>query len=623
MTQTPPKPIANSRLPKQQDSDSTLSLDESILDAQITDSLLPRSTTSNPAPPRSKEPLLQWFYNLPISRKQVVALIACEIISVLGIVIGNRLIITRGLQAELRSQAESELAVTKINYNIKVNQMGFGFRGQSDNETIIAAAKSHATGQPLNPALQNQVRQVLQNEISSRNIEYATLVGKDLRIIVNANRNRQGELFNPNNLVQTVLKDPKQLKVNAVVSANELTKESPPLPANLQNQDALIRYTLTPVKDPADKTVIGVLVSGDVVTSSKSLIIEDTLRTLKAGYGAIYWRNSQGKFTLATALAKAEDESLDRAQSQIELPDTSLLTSAIKEPANVQMEVAGKTYTLAAEALPNISKQEADGSVSVANSGEPIAFLVRGTPQTILDRLLNQSLLEEIVVLSLALLLIGIWAIILRRAIVIPIERLKQITQEFTKGNQRVRANVSSTDELGQLAVTFNQMADSIVSQDMSLQEQTRRKERYAKQTQLFVDVGSHHAGQFEDLEPIFNQAVEGAREILNADRVIVYLFNNLEEPGYIAAESVLSGWPSALGNTNHKLVVEPQLLDAYKNGLVVPTNNVFEAGLDSEQLKSLERLKVKASLVTPVQKNEQLFGLLIAHHCSAPHDWQ
>jgi len=26
---------------------------------------------------------------------------------------------------------------------------------------------------------------------------------------------------------------------------------------------------------------------------------------------------------------------------------------------------------------------------------------------------------------------------------------------------------------------------------------------------------------------------------------------------------------------------------------------------------------------VTPIQKNEQLFGLLIAHHCAASHDWQ
>jgi len=36
-----------------------------------------------------------------------------------------------------------------------------------------------------------------------------------------------------------------------------------------------------------------------------------------------------------------------------------------------------------------------------------------------------------------------------------------------------------------------------------------------------------------------------------------------------------------------------------------------------------MERLKIKANLVTPIVKNDQLFGLLIAHHCSEPHDWQ
>jgi methyl-accepting chemotaxis protein len=36
-----------------------------------------------------------------------------------------------------------------------------------------------------------------------------------------------------------------------------------------------------------------------------------------------------------------------------------------------------------------------------------------------------------------------------------------------------------------------------------------------------------------------------------------------------------------------------------------------------------MDRLKIKANLVTPILKDDQLFGLLIAHHCAGPHVWQ
>jgi GAF domain-containing protein len=64
-------------------------------------------------------------------------------------------------------------------------------------------------------------------------------------------------------------------------------------------------------------------------------------------------------------------------------------------------------------------------------------------------------------------------------------------------------------------------------------------------------------------------------------------------------------------------------LLEAYRQGRVVPTNNVFEAGFHPDHLRLMERLEIKANLVTPILKDGQLFGLMIAHHCSAPHSWQ
>lgn len=221
----------------------------------------PQLTSKSGYTKRRKPSLLQWFYDLPINRKQLI-FAGTSLASIIGIVSVGSFLSSKGLQEQLLFQARSEVAVTEINYNIKVNQMGFGFRGQADNPAIIAAAKA----QTLTPALQSQIKKILQNEVKARKIEYATLVGKDLRIIVNANSDRQGQVFNPNNLVKQVFSDPRQIKASAVVSWRELAQEAPPLPANFENKDALIRYTVTPVRDPATKQVIGALVSGDIST---------------------------------------------------------------------------------------------------------------------------------------------------------------------------------------------------------------------------------------------------------------------------------------------------------------------------------------------------------------------
>jgi twitching motility protein PilJ len=153
---------------------------------------------------QAKPSLWQRFANLSISRKQLIALIASELVSILGIGVVSRFLITSNLHALSLEQAKSELAVTEMTYNIKVNQMGFGFRGQSDNTAIIRAARLNAYNQSLSPALKAEVKQILKNEIDARTMEYATLVGKDFKIIANANADRQGEIFNPDNLVSEV-----------------------------------------------------------------------------------------------------------------------------------------------------------------------------------------------------------------------------------------------------------------------------------------------------------------------------------------------------------------------------------------------------------------------------------
>ncbi|NJS16638.1 MAG: hypothetical protein HC787_06510 [Nostocaceae cyanobacterium CSU_2_110] len=60
---------------------------------------------------KTRNTWLKKFYNLPISRKQLIALIFCQLVSILGIGIGGTLIITRGLRNQLLEQTKSEIGV--------------------------------------------------------------------------------------------------------------------------------------------------------------------------------------------------------------------------------------------------------------------------------------------------------------------------------------------------------------------------------------------------------------------------------------------------------------------------------------------------------------------------------
>ena len=64
--------------------------------------------------------------------------------------------------------------------------------------------------------------------------------------------------------------------------------------------------------------------------------------------------------------------------------------------------------------------------------------------------------------------------------------------------------------------------------------------------------------------------------------------------------------------------------VEMYKKGRVRAIDNIHqEPGLTDCHIRTLEQFAVKANLVAPIVKNNQLLGLLIAHQCSEPRNWE
>jgi methyl-accepting chemotaxis protein PixJ len=214
------------------------------------------------------------------------------------------------------------------------------------------------------------------------------------------------------------------------------------------------------------------------------------------------------------------------------------------------------------------------------------------------------------------LLLVGLVGIPIASSFSRPLKHLASFAQAVGAGEEGIRLEITHRDdEIGILSQELNQMAANI---EANLE--ARRLE--AQRATFFADIGNSTTKDSQGLEFVFNKALIGARELLKVERVVIYRFNP-NWSGYIANESVLSGWRIALNDKIEDPCIGDDLIEAYRNGRVVPINNVMSAGFHPKHQKLMERLQIKANLVTPIVNNDQLYGLLIAHHCNAPHEWQ
>ncbi|MBT9311900.1 methyl-accepting chemotaxis protein [Leptothoe kymatousa] len=558
----------------------------------------------------SRSRLLQWFYDLPVSSKQLIGLISSEVISVIGLVGVGSLLIISGARQQLLDQSEAELTVADIQYNIKVNQMGFGFRGQSENTSIIELAeKSAQKDADISASERSLVSDILQGEVDARNIEYATLVDVDGNIIANAQNNRIGEEFSdPYGLVSRVASNNQQIKTNGLVSRSELQRQGVELATDGDN--ALIRYVATPVfsRNQANK-LVGVLIAGDLV-NGKNSIVEGGVTSFGSGYNAIYLKDDDGNFQLASAAALADGA--QEADLSREIYNESLLARASQSPGDVvsQRFVASGdgSYAMAAKALEDLN-------------GESIGFLVRGTAEAKLQNLINRSLKIQFLIALLAIVADIFLAQLLGRSIASPLRRLQQVTESFARGDRQAKADVFARDEVGQLAAAFNDLTSTVVRSEGTLIDQASVQAQAAQRANQLATLTSDLRKNM-DSEQMFNLAVNEVRKALETDRVLVYRFNPQDWSGEITSESIAMGWPTALGATIADPCFAENYVERYRQGRVQATANIFEAGLTECHLGQLKPFDVKANLVAPILDSGELFGLLVAHQCSEPRDW-
>ncbi|WP_088241674.1 methyl-accepting chemotaxis protein [Calothrix rhizosoleniae] len=245
---------------------------------------------------------------------------------------------------------------------------------------------------------------------------------------------------------------------------------------------------------------------------------------------------------------------------------------------------------------------------------DPQWKLILSTDKAIAFTTQEQLLLILVMGTIVTAMLVGVAVIIIVNRLTSPIVTATMAVKKLSKGNFTTRINVKGDDEIAALGASINRMADQL--QDLQ-NNQLAEAERLELFTNILIAIRqSLHS------DDLLNQAVSKSRVALEAHRVVIYHFNS-HNSLQVLAESVAPGVTIKSGKSIENIGIIQELVELCQQHGLIAVNNVLEKELAPKYLQLMQKLKIKATLVTPILKDNQIFGFLIADYCWAPHIWQ
>ncbi|MCC5623477.1 GAF domain-containing protein [Nostoc sp. CHAB 5715] len=138
--------------------------------------------------------------------------------------------------------------------------------------------------------------------------------------------------------------------------------------------------------------------------------------------------------------------------------------------------------------------------------------------------------------------------------------------------------------------------------------------------SQLFAEVTLKIRESLQ-INEILQTTVTEVQKLLQADRVLIFQLES-DGSGTVVQEAVLPGWPVILGKNIFDPCFKEEYIERYRQGRVSAMEDIQTAHIQPCHRKFLQQFAVKANLVVPILIRENIWGLLLAHQCSAPRRW-
>ena len=213
-----------------------------------------------------------------------------------------------------------------------------------------------------------------------------------------------------------------------------------------------------------------------------------------------------------------------------------------------------------------------------------------------------------------------------RRRIVADINAVVDSTQTFWANEYRfLRADGTTAHIFDRGYVVRDEVGKPVrmIGAMMDITERKRVQEELIRQnlrSQLFADITLKIRTSLK-IDEILQTSVIEVQKLLNADRVLIL---RLCTDGSIKAvkEAVVPGLPVVLGENINDPCFTNEYIEQYRQGRISAITDIEKADIQACHVELLQRFSVKSNLVVPILMHNQLWGLLIAHQCARPRQW-
>jgi len=332
---------------------------------------------------------------------------------------------------------------------------------------------------------------------SSEGLDILTVTDSSGNVLVRASNPEStdgGQSRDP--LVLAVLSTAQPIAGTVIVSAGDLQRESPVLA-----ERAYIRFIETPKARPRSETEE----TSGMVLEAAAPVLDSSGHLLGVVYGGMLLN---GRFEIVDEIKQTVFEGLtyggqDIGTATIFQDDVRISTNVRNEDGSraIATRIQEEVYNrVVGEGRPWI------GRAYVVNSWYITAYEPIRDPSGRIIGILYVGLLEQkyvdirrdTVLIFLAITLLGALACMalsyfIARRVSVPIGRLASASREVAKGNLDAKVQITSSDEMGELADAFNVMAAALKERDERLRDFATKKimesERLALIGQLSANV--------------------------------------------------------------------------------------------------------------------------------------
>jgi two-component system NtrC family sensor kinase len=431
---------------------------------------------------------------IPISTKLILSfLLIIALISVVFIVVGIRLIGDR-IVSEAQEKVRYDLNAAREIYLNELGHVNDVVRFTVDRFFLINALMSGTI---------ELVTDELVKVKNREGLDILTITDQTGKVLLRTNNvDSYGDDQSDDELVSAVIFRGEPVSATSIVPDHELSRESPILAemaccevvdtplARVRDEteitDGMMLKAAVPVFD-YENNLIGVLYGGillnknfEIVDKIKQTVFEDLIYDGRdIGTATIFQddvrvstnvRNTDGSRAIGTRVS-------EEVYNQVVKEGTPWIGRAY---------VVNDWYITAYEPIRNINNE----IIGILYVGELEQKYVDIQKQTVLA-FSAITLLGTLAAMTLAYLL--------SRRMSIPIRQLASASREIEQGNLDAEVEIKSSDELGELAETFNAMASALKERDKQLKEFTQSKIMESERLALIGQIAANVAHELNN----------------------------------------------------------------------------------------------------------------------------